>query len=116
MSTLTQATTGPSPSELARNPFEVARSHAIRRLLEVVLPKAPGAFASPAFFRAVIETMREVCEINDDFVRAIGDQVETASPYEVDSRDFDRVSSDGIGDAAYACERIAERMIEDRVS
>ena len=59
MSTLQPA----SPSELSRNPFEVARSHLIRRLLEVVVPKALPPFPNAGHFRAIAETLRDVAAI-----------------------------------------------------
>ena len=110
MSTLQPA----SPSELSRNPFEVARSHLIRRLLEVVVPKALPPFPNAGHFRAIAETLRDVAAIHDEFVRAIGDQVEVNAPSKFDSRDFDDVSSDSVGDALYALELIAEQMSEAR--
>ena len=103
-----------SPSDLSRNPFEVARSHLIRRLLEVVVAKPVRVFPGPSGFQAVRQMIRDVAEIHDEWLRAIGDQIEDNSPYSIDSTDFDGAALAGVDNALFACDQIAERMIEDR--
>ena len=97
-----------------QNPFEAARAKLIERLSLLVVPKPIRIFPGPSDFQTVRDLLRETAEIFDDYVAAIGGEVEANSPYNVDSRSFDAVASCAIADAAWACEHIAERLIEDR--
>lgn len=101
----------PSPR---RNPYEAARSHAIRRLLELVVPNAIRMCPTPADFEAAAELIRDVGTIFNDLVAAVGSEVEDNCPYSIDARNFDGAFADAVSDAVGTCEGIAERMIDDR--
>ena len=89
-------------------------SELIERLQLLVMPKAIRVFPGPSDFIAVAETIRDVSELFNDFVRAFGDEVECNSPYHVDSADFEGVFTDSSSNAIYACEAIAERMQDEK--
>jgi len=98
----------------SRNPFEIARSHLIRRLLEIVVPKNPGSFWLPSDFEAIGEHIKDVAEVCDEWLAAIGHQVEDNAHFNVDGRDFDHAFEAGTDDARYECRRVAERMVDER--
>lgn len=98
----------------ARNPFEVARSHLIRRVIELVPPKPIRVFPGPSDFEAVRDLIKESAEIFDDYIRAIGSEVEDNTPFRFDSRSFDACASRAFTDAIYECDNIAEQMRDAR--
>ena len=98
----------------AQNPFEQAKAKLIERLQLLVCPNPVRIFPHPSDFVAVGDLLRDIAEINDDFIRAIGSEVEDNSPYHVDMRSFDAVATGACTDAIYECHNVGERMIEDR--
>jgi hypothetical protein len=99
-----------------QNTVAAAIDRMIERLLLVkaAAPNPIRIFPSPDDFLEISRLFRDVGEIFNDFARAVGDEVENNSPYHVDSRSFDNVVTDAIGDCAYACEAIAERLQDER--
>jgi hypothetical protein len=96
------------------NPFEQAKAKLIERLGLLVMPKPIRVFPGPSDFLEAGRALRDVAELFNDYVRAIGDEVENNSPFHVDSRSFDNVVTDAISDCAYTAESIAERLQDER--
>src|ERR1700733_4840828 len=103
----------PAVTTQAQNPFEQAKAKLIERLALLVMPNRIRTFPGPSDFLEASRALREVGELFNDYVRAIGDEGENNSPFYVDSRSFDNVVTDATGDAAYACESIAERLQDE---
>ena len=99
---------------LTQNPFEAARAKLIERLSLLVVPKPIRIFPGPSDFQNARDLLRETAEIFDDYVHAIGSEVENNSPYPIDLRSFDAVASCAISDAAYECDAIAEKLQDER--
>ena len=104
----------PAVTTQAQNPFEQAKAKLIEHLALLVMPNRVRTFPGPSDFLEAGRAIREVGELFNDYVRAIGDEVENNSPFYVDSRSFDNVVTDAIADAAYAAESIAERLQDER--
>jgi hypothetical protein len=103
------STTTPS-----QNPIESARAKLIERLSLLVTPRPIRVFPGPSDFQAIAGCIKEAAEIFDDYIAALGREIEDNAPYEVDARAFDKVATSAVGDAVYVCETVAERLIEDR--
>lgn len=97
-----------------QNPFEIEKARLLERIALIVAPKAIRIFPTPDDFMAARDFLRELAEVIDDTIEAIGFEVADNSPYNVDQNSFNAVMSGAVADAAYECERIGERMIEDR--
>lgn len=106
---MSQITIHPTP-----NPFAEAHAKLLERLALLIPPKAIRIFPGPSDFEAARDYLRELAEILDDTVEAIGFQIEDNSPYRVDVNSFNAVMSGAVTDAAYECERIGEMMRDDR--
>lgn len=103
-----------STATTTQNPFEQAKARLIERLQLVVCPNRIRLSPGPSDFLEIARLFHDIGEINNDFFRAIGDEVENNSPFYVDSRSFDNVVTDAISDCAYAAESIAERLQDER--
>lgn len=104
----------PATTSTTQNPFEQARRRLIERLTLLVVPNPIRIFPGPSDFLEAGRVLRESAEIYDDFVRAIGSEVEDNSPYRVDNRSFDAVASGAVSDAIFECDNISERLQDDR--
>jgi hypothetical protein len=96
------------------NPFETARLALIKKLLEVKAPGRFSVFPIPAEFTSVVDHMREVATIVDEWCAAIGHVVEDNSSSRVDIALFRSPMTDAIdGNAMWEVEKQAEALIED---
>ena len=103
------------PKALHRNPFEVARSHLIRRILELQVPNAVRTFPSPAEFKAVADHVRQAAAIFDEWLAAIGHEVRDNASIEIDADVFDGAFVGAVdGNATYACDNAADALIHGR--
>jgi hypothetical protein len=105
-----------STAATSQNPVVAAIDRMIERLqlAKASAPKPIRIFPGPSDFLEMGRIIRDVAEIQNDFYRAIGDEVENNSPFYVDSRSFDNVVTDAISDCAYTAESIAERLQDER--
>lgn len=101
-------------TQTTQNPFEAEKARLIERLALIVAPKAIRIFPSPDDFMAARDFLRELAEVIDDTIEAIGFEISDNSPYATDPADFNACMSDAVCNATSACESIAERMSEDR--
>lgn len=102
------------PIVTVQNPLREAHAKLIERLALIAPPKAIRIFPSPGDFEAIRDYLRELAEVIDDTVAAIGFEVADNSPYNVDSRSFDAVMTMAIDSPVFECERICERLQDDR--
>lgn len=98
------------------NPFVAAIDRAIERLtvLKACAPKPIRIFPGPSDFLEAGRFLKETAEIFDDYVADIGFEVADNSPFPIDERAFDHVASGAVTDATYACETVADRLIDER--
>lgn len=108
------STTSSLSAEISRNPFEVARSHLIRRILELPVPRNPGSFWMADDFELMAEHIKEAATLFDEWLQRVAFQVSDNSPHSVDERSFDDVFVTGADSAIYECSNVAERMRDDR--
>lgn len=96
------------------NPFETARLALIKKLLEIKTPGSFSVFPIPCEFTAVIDHMREVAGIVDEWCAAIGHEVSDNSSSRVDIDLFRSPMTDAIdGNATWEVEKQAETLLED---
>jgi len=100
---------------LSRNPFEVARSHLIRRILELQAPVAYPNFPTPGHHEGVASHIREAAEIFDEWLAAIGAEVRDNATTSISAGLFSGSFTAAVdGNEAWACESEAQALIEDR--
>ena len=75
----------PSPS---LNPFEIARAHLIRRLVEIDVPKPFPVRAHSSCFTTVGEHIRDMAIIFDEWLALVGEEIADNSHNPVDMRLF----------------------------
>ena len=100
---------------ISRNPFEVARSHLIRRILELQAPVAFPNFPTPGHHESVAAHLREAAEIFDEWLAAIGAEVRDNATISISAGLFSGSFAAAIdGNETYALECEALALIEER--
>lgn len=100
-----------------QNPFETARLALVKKLLAVKAPGSFSVFPVPQEFTGIIDHMREVAGIVDEWCAAIGHEVADNSSSRVDIDLFRSPMTDAIdGNAMWEIEKQAEAAIEDHNS
>jgi hypothetical protein len=107
-----------SPSTItpirSQSRFETARLALIKKLLEIKAPGSFSVFPHPQEFTVVIDHMREVAGIVDEWCAAIGHEVADNSSSRVDIDLFRSPLSDALeGNAQWEIEKQAEQLLED---
>lgn len=100
---------------LSRNPFEVARSHLIRRLLELQAPVAYPNFPTPGHHEGVASHIREAAQIFDEWLAAVGSEVRDNATTQVSAGLFAGSFFAAVdGNETGACEDQAESLRDER--
>lgn len=103
----------PAPNR-SNSPFEAIRRQLIAKLLGVKAPAGFGSFPAPSDFTAVVDHMREVAAIVDEWCAAIGHQVADNSSARVDQSLFRSPMTDAIdGNAMWEVEKQGESLIAE---
>jgi hypothetical protein len=96
--------TSPAPSA-SRNPFEIARSHLIRRLLELEVPPAHAIAEAP-------DLIRDAANIFDGWLRQVGEHVADVTDASSEPINLDLFTGQFLGavdgNATYAVEQAME--------
>jgi hypothetical protein len=110
-----QTALSPEPSPLSKNPFEAARLTLIKRLLQLRAPKAYPCAPSPSDHETVADHIREVAEICDEWLAAIGAEVRDNAVTYISAGLFSGSFTGAIdGNETFACTEQAEALIEYR--
>jgi hypothetical protein len=105
------AATGARPQ--VQHPLKVAHAAMLAGLGRLVVPVIP-VFPEPVDFEAVAEHMRDVAEIVDDYMTAIGDHVAENASVKIDLSLFAAPLLESIdGNATFEIERVAEILRAD---
>jgi len=100
---------------ISRNPFEVARSHLIRRILELQAPVAYPNFPTPSHHEGVAAHIREAAVIFDEWLAAVGAEVRDNATTLIDAGLFSGSFVGAVdGNETWACESEALALIDDR--
>ncbi len=98
----------------ARNPFEAARSHLIRRLLDLTVPAELSPRARPAQLAALADHIREAADIFDEWLAAIGGEVAETASRRLDMSVFAGAFRGAVeGNATYVAETAAYASDEE---
>ncbi|WP_407146297.1 hypothetical protein [Bradyrhizobium sp. ORS 86] len=94
-----------SSNSPSRNPFEVARSALIKRLVDIEVPRELSLRTRPLEFSALADHIREAANIFDEWLFAIGTEVADNANRTVDLRLFTGAFLGAVdGNATYATE------------
>lgn len=100
---------------ISRNPFEVARSHLIRRILELQAPVAYPNFPSPGHHEGVAAHIREAAVIFDEWLAAVGAEVRDNATTSISAGLFSGSFFAAVdGNETWSLESEAQALIEDR--
>jgi len=98
----------------SQNPFETARLLLVKKLLAVKAPGSFSVFPVPQEFTGIIDHMREVAGIVDEWCAAIGHEVADNSSSRVDIDLFRSPMMDAVtGNCMWEVEKQAEALIDD---
>lgn len=103
------------PSPLSANPFEAARLTLIKRLLQLRSPKAYPCSPSPVDHDNVAEHLREVAQVCDEWLAAIGAEVRDNAVTYISAGLFSGSFTGAIdGNETFACTEAGMALIEHR--
>lgn len=110
---VTTITPAPDQALLSENPFEAARLTLITRLLQLRAPKAYPCSPSPSDHDNVAEHLREVAQVCDEWLAAIGAEVRDNTTTHVSAGLFSGSFTGAIdGNETFACTEAGMALIE----
>lgn len=96
------------------NPFETARRKLIARLLAMKAPGALPSFPMPCDFGAAKNHLIEAAGIFDEWLAAIGGELDDNTQASIDMRSFRGAFTDAVdGNASYAFEQASMDVVEE---
>lgn len=112
---VTSITPAPDQAPLSQNPFEAARLTLIKRLLQLRAPRAYPCAPAPVDHDNVAEHLREVAQVCDEWLAAIGAEVRDNATIHISAGLFSGSFAGAIdGNETYACVEAGMALIEDR--
>jgi hypothetical protein len=96
----------------SRNPFEIARAHLIRRLIDAEVPRALPVRPHSSCFDAVADHIKDFANIFDEWLTAVGEEIADNSHNNVDMnlfRDAFLCAVDGNAVYETRCAGLSER-------